>query len=115
MAICRAFSTVEGLAEAHLYQIPPVPRRPGGEREWGCIMSRVLETIARNLKFLREQKGWTQEEAAKQYGVTVIQVAKYEKGTNAPKVERLARIALLYGVSVDSIMGLKKMLVSSEE
>jgi transcriptional regulator with XRE-family HTH domain len=78
-------------------------------------MGRILETTARNLRFLREKRGWTQEEAARQYGVTVIQVAKYEKGINAPKIERLARIALLYGVSVDAILGLKRMIVTTEE
>jgi DNA-binding XRE family transcriptional regulator len=85
------------------------------EMLWRQFMKTVREAIAANLKFLREQKGWTQPQAAKYYGVNVIQVAKYESGKNAPEVERLARIAKLYGVSVDSIMGLKKMIVTSEE
>jgi transcriptional regulator with XRE-family HTH domain len=79
-------------------------------------MKGIREKIAKNLKFLREQKGWTQEEASKEYGVTVGQVAKYEDGRNAPEVERLGFICnKIYGVSVDSVMGLSKFQITSPE
>lgn len=112
MAICCTSLVRDEQMESHLQQLPARMRRQEG---WSDIMKNVRSALAKNLKFLREQKGWTQPEAAAQYGVTLNQVVKYENGKNAPDVERLAKIALLYGVSTDAMLGIKKLLVSSED
>ncbi len=79
-------------------------------------MQTIRANVSRNLKFLREHRGWTQREAAKAYGVTIGQVAKYEDGRNSPEIERLGFIcSKIYGVSVDSVMGLKKFTIISPE
>jgi DNA-binding XRE family transcriptional regulator len=113
IACLSAASTGDGSSD---HQSSPRLFRDEGERERRRIMMGIRGHISTNLKFLREQKGWTQEQAAKEYGVTIMQVAKYENGQNAPEVERLGFICdKVYGVSVDSVMGLKKFTISSPE
>lgn len=98
------------------HHAPPRLKLAWGEREREIIMKRIRECIKENLRLLRLQQGWSQEHAAKEYGVTVGQVAKYEDGRNSPEIERLGFICnKVYGVSVDSVMGLKKLIITSEE
>ena len=54
---------------------------------------------------LRLSRGLTFEKAADLYGVSIRQVAKYEKRGNWPKPEILDNIADAYKVTVDQLMG----------
>ncbi len=58
-----------------------------------------------NIKGVRKNKGMTQVEAAKELGITQSQYSRYESGfTNIPS-DMLSKIADLFGVSVDVILG----------
>lgn len=57
-----------------------------------------------NLKQLREERGWTQEELARRLHVVRQTISKWEKGTSVPDADLLARIAELYGVSASSLL-----------
>lgn len=67
------------------------------------------EIFARNMKFLREREKWTFEQAAEKYGVTKVQVQKYEWALNMPKPLRVAKIAKLFGLTYEEIVGEEKI------
>lgn len=52
-------------------------------------------------KFLREQKGLTQTELAKQLNINRLNYNKYELEDVEPKIEVLCKIADFYGVTLD--------------
>lgn len=53
---------------------------------------------------LRKERGWTQQTIADLIGISVGQVKKYEKGTSAPNLALLGKIATAFGVSADELV-----------
>ena len=51
------------------------------------------------LQDLRLSRGLTQEEAAKQTGIPLMSIRRYEYGERFPKPPILARLAAFYGLS----------------
>jgi transcriptional regulator with XRE-family HTH domain len=54
---------------------------------------------------LREQHGWTQEELATSVGITRAALSHYEKNRRKPDFETLTRLADLFDVSIDYLIG----------
>jgi len=75
----------------------------GGENNY--VGKNVRAIFAANMTALRLSRGLTFEKAADLYGVSMRQVAKYEKRGNWPKPEILDNIADTYRVTVDQLMG----------
>jgi len=65
--------------------------------------------IAENLKALRKNREWTQEEMAEAVGVSPQSVSKWERGDTYPDITLLPALANLYKVSVDAIIGMDKI------
>ena len=65
-------------------------------------MKRVL---AERLKECRKEKGYTQFQAAIYCDITEKTYQNYELMTREPKIEILIRIADLYDVSIDYLVG----------
>ena len=63
--------------------------------------------LSENLKVIRKEKGMSQEMLAQQIGVVRQTVSKWEKGLSVPDAEMLARIADLFEVSVENLLGEK--------
>lgn len=65
-----------------------------------------MSTIGAKLKKLREEKGYSLEEAGKAIGLNRQLIYKYETGivSNIPS-DRIEKLATLYGVSPAYIMG----------
>lgn len=61
--------------------------------------------IAKRIKELRTRVGISQETLAKQLGVSVASVASYEIGRVTPSIEVLVKLADLFGVSTDYLLG----------
>ena len=59
----------------------------------------------RNLYFLRKAKGLTQENLAKELGVTSCTLSIYERGQSEPRVGIAYDIAQYFGVSVEQLLG----------
>lgn len=57
------------------------------------------------LKTLRNEKGYNQTYVAKQLGITQQAYANYERGARQPDNETLVKLADLFNVSVDYILG----------
>lgn len=62
--------------------------------------------IAEKLTQLRNEKGLTQDEAAKALGISNKTVSKWENGTSSPDLAMLAALAEYYNVSADALLGL---------
>lgn len=60
-----------------------------------------------NLKILRDELGLSQEELAQKMGLKQKTYCNYETGVTEPKIETLCRLADLYGVSLDYLVGRK--------
>lgn len=57
------------------------------------------------LRTLREQHAWTQTEVATKIQLSQRAYAHYEKGESEPGIETMIRLADLYGVSLDYLVG----------
>jgi len=57
------------------------------------------------LKQLRIARGWLQKDVASRLNIGRTTYVKYETGHSAPKYEMLLRLAELFGVSTDYLLG----------
>lgn len=72
-------------------------------REEGTSMENI--TISKKLKELREEKGYLQKFVADKIGVRGNTLSGYENGTRSPDPEMIIRLAELYDVSTDYLLG----------
>lgn len=62
-------------------------------------------SVATNICRLRKEHSLTQEQLAEALDVTFAAVSKWERGIATPELHLIARMADLFGVSVDAIIG----------
>lgn len=65
----------------------------------------MRDVLSRRLKECRAQKGYTQRETAIYYDITEKAYQNYELMTREPKLEVLIRIADVFDVSLDYLVG----------
>ena len=58
-----------------------------------------------NLKYLRKEANFTQEELAEQLSVSRQAVAKWESGQSLPDIENFKQLSDIFGVTMDSLVG----------
>jgi transcriptional regulator with XRE-family HTH domain len=58
------------------------------------------------LKLLRESKGYTHQRLAELLDLSISQIWRYESGKTDPTGDILARIARVFNVSVDYLLGI---------
>lgn len=63
------------------------------------------QVLGSRIKELREGRGWSQRALSQELRISKSMVAKYEGGVHAPTVNLLVRLAGLFGVSLDSLLG----------
>ena len=61
-------------------------------------------TLAEKLLALRTEKGLSQEDLAEQMGVSRQSVSKWETGQSVPDLDRIIKLADLFGVTVDELV-----------
>lgn len=61
--------------------------------------------VADKIKTLREQKGITQAELAKQLGITRSSVNAWEMGISVPSTQYIVELAYIFRVSTDYLLG----------
>lgn len=62
-------------------------------------------TLGEKLKQLREQRGWTQTQAAEKLGISSQVVSNYERDYRSPDKDTLSKIAITYNKSIDWLLG----------
>lgn len=60
-----------------------------------------------SIRVLRTRAGWSQRELAERLGVDRTAIVKYENGDGEPSLRLAIRIADLFGVSMDELLGRK--------
>lgn len=65
----------------------------------------MRDVLSKRLKECREEKGYTQGQVAIYCDITEKAYQNYELMTREPKVEILMRIADLFNVSIDYLVG----------
>lgn len=60
--------------------------------------------LKENLLLLRNMYGFSQEEIAEKINISRQAYAKWESGTTIPDIEKCAKLAEIYGVTIDSLM-----------
>lgn len=73
-----------------------------------------MATFTQVLRRLREFKGLTQEELAKQLNITRTRLASYEQGTREPDLELLEIIADYFNVNMDFLLGRESSKTSND-
>ena len=61
--------------------------------------------MVKNLGLLREEKGYSQQKLAEMLNITQQAIFKYEKTDNEPDISTLIRLAEIFDVSVDYLIG----------
>lgn len=74
--------------------------------EYEMLMQIQTDTIARNIKSLRENHGKNQEQFAADLGVARPTISNWENGKVLPTSEQLFRIVEVYSISLDELIGL---------
>lgn len=75
-----------------------------------------MESLGQRLSLLREKKGWTKTYVAKKLGMkTVSTYANWEYDTRTPDNEMLVRLAKLYEVTTDYLLGLNSTDLTDKE
>lgn len=57
------------------------------------------------LKEARKKREFTQEEVAKELGISRTNITNYETGRTEPDIETLCRLIELYNISADWLLG----------
>lgn len=69
---------------------------------------KLEKIISRVLKELREQYQFTQKQVAEKLGVVYQTYQSYELGINLPSLENFVKLADIYDVSLDYLLGRKE-------
>lgn len=75
----------------------------------------MLSRIGKNIYLSRKIKGWTQEQLAESVGVSSVAVSKWERSVTIPDIEILCRLADLFSVSLDELLGRVEAQIGESE
>ena len=64
--------------------------------------------LGQNLKDIRIKNKYNQEDIATQLGVTKQTISNWEKGKRTPDINHLIKLANIYQVTLDSLIGIDK-------
>ncbi len=66
-----------------------------------------MDVFAQRLRELRQEKGLSMKQLAKEIGTTDAAISNWENEINEPKISYLKSIAVFFNVSTDYLLGLK--------
>lgn len=64
-----------------------------------------LQQMAYNIKYFREQNGWTQEELALKIHGSRSSIAKWENNSSQPDVHSLIKLSEIFDITLDQLVG----------
>ena len=71
----------------------------------------VIDTLAKRLKELRIENNYSQKEIAELMGIAQVTYSHYELGRRSVSIQNLVKIAQIYNVSVDYLLGLSDVKI----
>src|SRR5579875_966989 len=63
-----------------------------------------MKTLGKKIRLLRHQKGWSQEDVAKQLDISIPAFSKIETGITDINLSRLEQISKLYEMSIVQLL-----------
>ena len=69
------------------------------------------ETLGKRIVAHRKRLGLTQDRLAELLGVTAQAVSKWENDQSCPDIATLPRLAEIFGISTDELLGMEKKTV----
>ena len=72
-------------------------------------------SIGSNIRSLREERGFTQEQVADQIGITFQAVSSWERDEYKPDTDKLIRLAELFDVSVSALVEDKQSVFATKK
>lgn len=73
------------------------------------------ETLGKRIVSNRKRLGLTQDALAEQLGVTAQAVSKWENDLSCPDITMLPKLALVFGITTDELLGLERKEVHTAE
>ena len=70
------------------------------------INNKAVNSVGNNIRTLRHQRGWSQEDVASRLGISIPAFSKIETGITDVNLSRLEQIANIYEISVVQLLGL---------
>jgi transcriptional regulator with XRE-family HTH domain len=70
-------------------------------------------TIGQIIRDLRKAKGWTQVELAQKLKASQKVITTYENNQRTPTLENLKKLAAVFNVSLDELVGSKKVQIQT--
>ena len=67
------------------------------------------------LRALRQKNGWTQKQIAEMLHINRSTYAYYETGATQPDLDMFRRLAILFEVSTDDLLGLSTPMLDMED
>lgn len=67
------------------------------------------------LRALRQKNGWTQKQIAEMLHINRSTYAYYETGASQPDLDMFRRLAILFEVSTDDLLGLSTPMLDMED
>ena len=64
--------------------------------------------ISEQIKNLRQQKGWTQNELGEKVGYSPQTISAWERGQNQPDLQAISALCKLFDVTSDQLLGIEK-------
>ena len=63
-----------------------------------------MQMLKDNLAMLRNINGYSQEQIAEKIGISRQAYAKWESGATTPDIEKAAKLAEVYGITIDGLL-----------
>ena len=73
------------------------------------------QTMGKRIAANRKRLGLTQEQMAEKLGVTAQAVSKWENDQSCPDIAMIPRLAELFGVSTDELLGVERREVHTAQ
>lgn len=70
--------------------------------------------LGERLQALRCRNGWTQAYVGLKTGVTSVTISAYELNNRTPEIKTLIKLAKLYHISVDALLGVDKDMIAEK-
>jgi transcriptional regulator with XRE-family HTH domain len=71
------------------------------------VKKKSNKTVGKNIRTLRHQRGWSQEDVANRLGISIPAFSKIETGVTDINLSRLEQIANIYEVNVVNLLSLE--------
>jgi transcriptional regulator with XRE-family HTH domain len=70
------------------------------------LKKKTNKSVGKNIRTLRHQRGWSQEDVANRLGISIPAFSKIETGVTDINLSRLEQIANIYEVNVINLLSL---------